>query len=44
MPYAGEGSPTGNAGTWDGSLEVLEISFVNVPLQIHELRVRADAG
>jgi Transposase DDE domain group 1 len=34
----------GNAGTWDGSLEVLETSFVNVPLQIRELRVRADAG
>ncbi len=34
----------GNAGTWDGSLEVLETSFANVPLQIRELRVRADAG
>jgi hypothetical protein len=34
----------GNAGTWDSSLEVLETSFANVPLQIRELRVRADAG
>jgi len=34
----------GNAGTWDGSLEVLDTSFANVPLQIRELRVRADAG
>jgi len=34
----------GNAGTWDSSLEVLGTSFANVPLQIRELRVRADAG
>src|SRR5471030_1863570 len=34
----------GNAGTWDDSLEVLDTSFANVPHQIRELRVRADAG
>ena len=34
----------GNAGTWDGILEVLDLSFANVPPQIRELRVRADAG
>jgi hypothetical protein len=34
----------GNAGTWDGSVELLETCFVNVPPDIRELRVRADAG
>src|SRR5216683_6647389 len=34
----------GNAGTWDGSIEVLNTSFANVPPEIRELRVRADAG
>ena len=34
----------GNAGTWDGSMEVLDTSFANVPPDIRELRVRADAG
>ncbi len=40
----------GNAGTWDGSIEVLDTSFANVPpdteraFRIRELRVRADAG
>ena len=34
----------GNAGTWDGSVEVLNTTFANVPPQIRELRVRADAG
>ena len=34
----------GNAGTWDGSIEVLHTSFANVPLDVRELRVRADAG
>ena len=34
----------GNAGTWDGSLDVLDTSFANVPPRIRELRVRADAG
>jgi hypothetical protein len=33
-----------NAGTWDGSREVLDTSFANVPPEIRELRVRADAG
>ena len=33
-----------NAGTWDGSIEVLNTSFANVPPEIRELRVRADAG
>jgi len=34
----------GNAGTGDGSVELLETCFVNVPPDIRELRVRADAG
>src|ERR1700693_592094 len=34
----------GNAGTWDGSVELLETCFANVPSDIRELRVRADAG
>jgi len=34
----------GNAGTWEGCLEVLNTTFANVPPQIRELRVRADAG
>jgi hypothetical protein len=34
----------GNAGTWDGSVELLETCFVNVPPDIRELRVRADSG
>lgn len=34
----------GNAGTWDGSVEMLETCFVNVPPDIREIRVRADAG
>jgi hypothetical protein len=34
----------GNAGTWEGSPEVLDTSFANVPPEIRELRVRADAG
>lgn len=34
----------GNAGTWDGSVELLATCFANVPPDIRELRVRADAG
>lgn len=34
----------GNAGTWDGSVAVLDTSFANVPPDIRELRVRAGAG
>ena len=34
----------GNAGTWDGSLEVLDTCFANVSPDIGEVRVRADAG
>jgi hypothetical protein len=34
----------GNAGTWEGSVELLETSFVNIPPDIRELRVRADSG
>jgi hypothetical protein len=34
----------GNAGTWDGSVELMASCFVNVPPDIRELRVRADAG
>ena len=34
----------GNAGTWDSSPELLATCFANVPADIRELRVRADAG
>jgi len=34
----------GNAGTWEGSPELLDTCFVNVPPDIREIRVRADAG
>jgi hypothetical protein len=34
----------GNAGTWDGSVELMATCFANVPRDIRELRVRADAG
>jgi hypothetical protein len=34
----------GNAGTWDGSIELLDTCFANVSPEIRELRVRADAG
>lgn len=34
----------GNAGTWDGSVELLEACFTNLPPDIREIRVRADAG
>jgi hypothetical protein len=34
----------GNAGTWEGSVEVMASCFVNLPADIRELRVRADAG
>ena len=34
----------GNAGTWDGSPELLASCFLSLPSDIRELRVRADAG
>ena len=34
----------GNAGTWEGSPALLDTCFVNVPPDIREIRVRADAG
>jgi hypothetical protein len=34
----------GNAGTWEGSVELLATCFANIPRDIRELRVRADAG
>jgi hypothetical protein len=34
----------GNAGTWAGSVGLLASSFLSVPADIRELRVRADAG
>jgi len=34
----------GNAGTWDGGPELLDTCFANVPPDIREARVRADAG
>src|SRR5437899_7123560 len=35
---------SGNAGTWAGSVQLLETCFPNVPPDLRELRVRADAG
>jgi hypothetical protein len=35
---------SGNAGSWDGSPELLASCFQNLPADIRELRVRADAG
>jgi len=34
----------GNAGTWQGSVELMASCFLNLPQDIRELRVRADAG
>ncbi len=34
----------GNAGTWDGSTELLAGCYLSIPSDIRELRVRADAG
>jgi hypothetical protein len=34
----------GNAGTWDGSVELLADCVARLPSDIRELRVRADAG
>ena len=34
----------GNAGTWAGSVELLASGFLNIPSEIREVRVRADAG
>jgi hypothetical protein len=34
----------GNASTWEGSPELLDTCFVNVPLDIREIRLRADSG
>ena len=34
----------GNAGTSDGGIELMATCFVNVPRDIREVRVRADAG
>ena len=34
----------GNAGTWNGSVELLASCFGNIPSDIRELRVRADSG
>lgn len=34
----------GNAGTWEGSIELMATCFLNLPQDIRELRVRADAG
>jgi hypothetical protein len=34
----------GNVGTWEGSVELMATCFLNVPRDIRELRVRADAG
>ena len=35
---------TGNAATWEGSVELLDTCFANVPPDIREIRTRADAG
>jgi hypothetical protein len=34
----------GNASTWDGSPELLDTCFENVPPDIREIRLRADSG
>jgi hypothetical protein len=34
----------GNAGTWDGGVELMATCFLNAPRDIREIRVRADAG
>jgi len=34
----------GNAGTWDGSVELLACCFASLPADVRELRARADAG
>jgi hypothetical protein len=34
----------GNAGTWEGSVELLASCFGSLPADVRELRVRADAG
>ena len=34
----------GNAGTWDSTPELLATCFANVPADIREVRLRADAG
>jgi hypothetical protein len=34
----------GNAGTWDGSPELLASCFLSLPADLREVRVRADAG
>jgi hypothetical protein len=34
----------GNAGTWEGSVELLACCFASLPSDTRELRVRADAG
>ena len=34
----------GNAGTWAGSVELLDTCFANVSPEVREVRVRADAG
>jgi hypothetical protein len=35
---------SGNASSWEGSVELLSCCFANVPGDIREIRVRADAG
>ena len=34
----------GNAGTWDGTPELLDTCFANVPPDVREIRLRADSG
>lgn len=34
----------GNAGTWEGSVELLACCFLSIPADLREVRVRADAG
>jgi hypothetical protein len=34
----------GNAGTWDGSVELLASCLASLPADVREVRVRADAG
>jgi hypothetical protein len=34
----------GNAGTWEGTIEILDTCFANLPPDIREVRARADSG
>ena len=43
-PFGIPNCGAGNASTWEGSPELLDTCFVNVPRDIREIRLRADSG